>query len=35
MFFALVHLLLRRLVQLLVGSSNLDSDVELVVLRHR
>ena len=35
MFFALVHLLLRRLVQLLAGSSNLDSDVEVVVLRHQ
>jgi putative transposase len=35
MFFALVYLLLRRLVQLLAGSSNLNSDVELVVLRHQ
>jgi transposase len=35
MFFALVYLLLRRLVQLLAGSSDLNSDVELVVLRHQ
>jgi transposase len=36
MFFALVYLLLRRLVQLVAGSSNhLNSDVELVVLRHQ
>ena len=36
MFFALVYLLLRRLVQLVAGSSNqLNSDIELVVLRHQ
>ena len=35
-FFAFIHLLLRRLVQLVAGSSNrLDSDVEVVVLRHQ
>jgi putative transposase len=34
--FALVYLLLRRLVQLVAGSSNhLNSDVEVVVLRHQ
>ena len=36
MFFALVYLLLRRPVQLVAGSSNqLNSDIELVVLRHQ
>jgi putative transposase len=35
MFFAFIYLLLRRLVQLLAGSSNLNSDVEVVVLRHQ
>ena len=36
MLFALVYLLLRRLVQLVAGSSNhLSSDVEVVVLRHQ
>lgn len=36
MFFALANLLLRRLVQLVAGSSNqLNRDVELVVLRHQ
>ena len=36
MFFAFIYLLLRRLVQLVAGSSNrLDSDVEVVVLRHQ
>ena len=35
MFFALVHLLLRRLIQLVVGSTQLNSDIELVVLRHQ
>ena len=35
-FFALVYLLLRRLVQVVAGFSNrLDSDVEVVVLRHQ
>jgi hypothetical protein len=35
-FFALIYLLLRRLVQLVADSSNrLDSDVEVVVLRHQ
>jgi transposase InsO family protein len=36
-FFALVHLLLRRLVRLIVGSSNdqMNTEVELVVLRHQ
>jgi putative transposase len=35
-FFALVYLLLRRFVQLVAGSSNhLNSDVELLVLRHQ
>jgi putative transposase len=35
-FFAFTYLLLRRLVQLVAGSSNrLDSDVEVVVLRHQ
>jgi putative transposase len=34
--FALVYLLLRRLVQLVAGSSNhLNFDVEVVVLRHQ
>lgn len=36
MFFAFIYLLLRRLVELVAGSSNrLDSDVEVVVLRHQ
>jgi putative transposase len=36
MFFALAYLLLRRLVQLVAGpSTQLKSDVELVVLRHQ
>ena len=36
MFFALVYLLLRRHVRLVAGSSNqLNSDIELVVLRHQ
>ena len=36
MFFALVYLLLRRLVQLVAGSSShLNSDIELVVLHHQ
>jgi transposase InsO family protein len=35
-FFALVYLLLRRLVQLVAGSSNhLNTDIEVVVLRHQ
>jgi hypothetical protein len=34
--FALMYLLLRRLVQIVAGSSNhLSSDVEVVVLRHQ
>jgi hypothetical protein len=36
MLFAFAYLLLRRLVQLVAGSSNhLNSDVEIVVLRHQ
>ena len=36
MFFAFIYLLLRRLVQLVGGSSNrLDSDVEVAVRRHQ
>lgn len=36
MLFALVYLLLRRLLQLVGGSSDrLNNDVELVVLRHQ
>jgi hypothetical protein len=35
-FFALVYLLMRRLVHLVAGSSNHpNSDVEVVVLRHQ
>jgi hypothetical protein len=33
-FFALVYLLLRRPVQLVAGSNQLNSDIERVVLRH-
>ena len=35
MFFALAYLLLRRLIQLVAGSTQLNSDIELVVLRHQ
>ena len=35
MFFVLVYLLLRRLVQLVAGSNQLNRDIELVVLRHQ
>jgi hypothetical protein len=36
-FFALVYLVLRRLLQLFAGSSNelMDTEVELVILRHQ
>lgn len=37
MFFALVYLLLRRVLRLIAGSSNelMDTEIELVVLRHQ
>ena len=36
MLFALLYLLLRRVVRLIAGSSNdLDGDIELAVLRHQ
>ncbi len=37
MFFALVYLLLRRVLLLIAGSSDelMDTEVELVVLRHQ